>query len=202
MSWMCKKQTSVSHSSTESEIISFDAGLRMDGLPALDLWDVVTEALLSFKSTQSPTHHAAGNFSRNHKSKPKQKGNRDVGSIVACGLRHHKRKTFGTSAPCFSFRRQRSSDQDVFERQKPNDETRSRSHRFAFDWLFDRINVDPKIQIKYVDTENPNSQDVLTKGNFTRDEWNHFVEPMFFLQSFLSIRKAECHVQYSSRKHV
>ena len=35
---MCEKQTSVSHSSTESEIISLDAGLRMDGLPALDLW--------------------------------------------------------------------------------------------------------------------------------------------------------------------
>ena len=27
ISWMCKKQTSVSHSSTESEIISFDTGL-------------------------------------------------------------------------------------------------------------------------------------------------------------------------------
>ena len=36
--WMCKKQTSVSHSSTESEIISLDAGLRLDGKPALDLW--------------------------------------------------------------------------------------------------------------------------------------------------------------------
>ena len=28
ISWMCKKQTSVSHSSTESEIISLDTGLR------------------------------------------------------------------------------------------------------------------------------------------------------------------------------
>ena len=36
ISWMCKKQTSVSHSSTESEIISLDAGLRLDGIPALD----------------------------------------------------------------------------------------------------------------------------------------------------------------------
>ena len=35
-SWMCKKQTSVSHSSTESEIISLDTGLRLDGLPALE----------------------------------------------------------------------------------------------------------------------------------------------------------------------
>ena len=32
LSWMCKKQTSVSHSSTESEIISLDAGLRLDGM--------------------------------------------------------------------------------------------------------------------------------------------------------------------------
>ena len=35
--WMCRKQTAVSHSSTESEIISLDAGLRLDGLPALEL---------------------------------------------------------------------------------------------------------------------------------------------------------------------
>ena len=39
ISWMCKKQTSVSHSSTEAEIISLDAGLRMDGVLALDLCD-------------------------------------------------------------------------------------------------------------------------------------------------------------------
>ena len=34
VSWMCKKQTSVSHSSTEFEIISLDTGLRLDGLPS------------------------------------------------------------------------------------------------------------------------------------------------------------------------
>ena len=31
----------------------------------------------------------------------------------------------------------------------------SRTHRVAFDWLFDRINLDPKIQIKYIDTKKP-----------------------------------------------
>ena len=39
-SWMCEKQTSVPHSSTESEIISLDAGLRLDGIPALNLLDL------------------------------------------------------------------------------------------------------------------------------------------------------------------
>ena len=44
----------------------------------------------------------------------------------------------------------------------------SRTHRVALDWLFDRINLDPKIQIKYIDTKNQLA-DILTKGNFTRD---------------------------------
>ena len=42
---MCKKQTSASHSSTEPEVILLDAGLRMDGLLALDLWDLSVEVL-------------------------------------------------------------------------------------------------------------------------------------------------------------
>ena len=53
--WMCKKQTSVSHSSTESEIISLDAGLRMDGLPALDMWDLVIEVLRTTHGIPKPT---------------------------------------------------------------------------------------------------------------------------------------------------
>ena len=50
----------------------------------------------------------------------------------------------------------------------------SLTHRVALDWLFDRINLDPKIQIKYIDTKNQLA-DMLTKGNFTRDEWNHLL---------------------------
>ena len=37
-----------------------------------------------------------------------------------------------------------------------------------------KINLDPKIQIKYIDTKNQLA-DMLTKGNFTRDEWNHLL---------------------------
>ena len=50
----------------------------------------------------------------------------------------------------------------------------SRTHRVALDWLFDRINLDSKIQIKYIDTKNQLA-DISTKGNFTRDEWNHLL---------------------------
>ena len=50
----------------------------------------------------------------------------------------------------------------------------SRTHRVALDWLFDRIILNSKIQIKYIDTKNQHA-DILTKGNFTRDEWNHLL---------------------------
>ena len=42
------------------------------------------------------------------------------------------------------------------------------THRVALDWLSDRINLDSKIQIKYVDSKNQLA-DLLTNGNFTRD---------------------------------
>ena len=42
---MCKKQTAVSHSSTESEIIFLGTGLRLDGLSALELWDLIVSVL-------------------------------------------------------------------------------------------------------------------------------------------------------------
>ena len=59
--WMCKKdRRSVSHSSTESEIISLDYGLRIDGIPALDLWDVVRDVLHSSNNWTSSTQGAAG----------------------------------------------------------------------------------------------------------------------------------------------
>ena len=40
ISWMCNKQISVSNSSTQSEIISLDAGLRLDGITALEIYGI------------------------------------------------------------------------------------------------------------------------------------------------------------------
>ena len=48
----------------------------------------------------------------------------------------------------------------------------SRTHRVALDWLFDRIKLDPKIQIRYIDTKHQLAE-MLTKGNFTRNTLGH-----------------------------
>ena len=57
---VCKKQTSVSHSSTESEIISLDAELRLDGIIALDLWDLIVSVF--------------GNTNQSHKEQLRDRG--------------------------------------------------------------------------------------------------------------------------------
>ena len=62
----------------------------------------------------------------------------------------------------------------IIKGRSPTKRHVSRTHRVALDWLFDRINLDPKIQIKFIDTKNQLA-DILKKGNFTRDEWNHLL---------------------------
>ena len=65
----------------------------------------------------------------------------------------------------------------------------SRTHGVALDWLFDRINLDSKIQIEYIDTRNQLA-DILTKGNVTRDEWNHLLS-LFNISHFSSTMCSE-----------
>ena len=59
----------------------------------------------------------------------------------------------------------------IIEGRSPTMRHVSRTHRVALDWLIDRINLEHKIQIKYVDTENQLA-DILNKESFSRDEWN------------------------------
>ena len=63
-SWMCKKQTFVSHSSTKSEIISLDEGLRMGGIPALDHWDLIIDVMHSDSNHKQRDKQARRNPSR------------------------------------------------------------------------------------------------------------------------------------------
>ena len=57
--WFSKK-TSVSHGSTESDIFfSLVTGLRIDGLPALDLWDIVIDVLRLTKGNADSNVHSS-----------------------------------------------------------------------------------------------------------------------------------------------
>ena len=56
--FICSKRTSVPHSSIESEIISLETGLRLDGLLALELWDLI----VSFFGSVSQVSDDQGNM--------------------------------------------------------------------------------------------------------------------------------------------
>ena len=72
----------------------------------------------------------------------------------------------------------------IIEGRSPTMRHVSRTHRVALDWLFDRINMDSRIQIKYIDTKNQLAN-ILTKENLTRDEWNHLLT-LFNISHFSS----------------
>ena len=72
----------------------------------------------------------------------------------------------------------------------------SRTHRVALDWLCDRIILDPKnAKIKYVDTKNQ-LQEMLTKGSFTRDEWDH----LFRLLNIMNFSMFSCSLFLPNRQ--
>ena len=65
----------------------------------------------------------------------------------------------------------------------------SKTHRVSIDRLFDRINLDSKIQIKYIVTKNQLA-DTLIKGNCKRDELNHHL-CLFYISHFSSTECSE-----------
>ena len=168
ISWMCKKQTSVSHSSTESEVISLDTGLRLDGLLALKLWDLILSVLGNVSHVSDRSGQLDDDVHKRQKSHKKFDVMKDIDSVPS-NVQSERQE-----ALLYVFEDNEAVIKMIITGRSPTMRHVSRTHRVALDWLFDRINLDSKIQIKYIDTNNQLA-DILTKGNFTRDEWNHLL---------------------------
>ena len=81
ISWMCKKQTAVSHNSTESEIISLDTGLSLDRLPALELWDLIVSVLGNVSHVSDRSGQSECDVHKHHKSQKKIDVMEDIDSV-------------------------------------------------------------------------------------------------------------------------
>ena len=79
--WMCNEQTSVSHSSTESEIISLDTGLRLDGLPALELWDLIVSVLGNVSRVSDGSGQPDSDVHKRHKPHKKIDVMKDIDAV-------------------------------------------------------------------------------------------------------------------------
>ena len=181
ISWMCKKQTAVSHSSTESEIISLDTGLRLDGLPALELWVLIVSVLGIYSRVSDRSGQPDG-------SQKKIDVMKDIDS-VSSNVQSARQETL-----LYVFEDNEAVIKIIIIGRSPTMRHVSRTHRVALDWLLDRINLDSKIQIKYIDTKSQLA-DILTKGNFTRDEWNH----LFNLFNISHSRSTACTAAMAKR---
>ena len=98
ISWMCKKQTSVSHSSTESEIISLDAGLRLDGLPSLELWDLIVSVLGNVSRVSDISGQPDNDVHKRHKSQKKIDVMEDIDAVPS-NVRNMTQTTDRTGRP-------------------------------------------------------------------------------------------------------
>ena len=189
---MCKKQTAVSHSSTESEIISLDTGLRLDGLPALELWDLIVSVLGNVSHVSDRSGQPDNDVHKRHKPQKKIDVIKDMESVPSNV--HSARQ----EALLYVFEDSEAVIKMIIKGRSPTMRHVSRTHRVALDWLFDRINLDSKIQIKYIDTKNQLA-DMLTKGNFTRDEWNHLLS-LFNISHFSSTVCFCCNGEANSKQ--
>ena len=97
--------------------------------------------------------------------------------------RSHKSQDSHPEALLYIFEDNEAVIKMIVKGRSPTMRHVSRTHRVALDWLFDRINLDPKI--KYFDTKNQLA-DISSKGSFTLDEWNHLL-CLFNISHFSSV---------------
>jgi len=162
ISWFCKKQGSVSNSSTESELISLDAALRMEGIPALALWELVIDVF-------HPLPVSAAN------AVPKQ-AYPALGSPVTI----YDELLAVDYVPCNIPEPNGRAILVLLEDNDPviqilikgrNTTLRHvpRVHRVNIDATYERIRCGPGIYLRHWPTEYQMA-DILTKGSFTKNQ--------------------------------
>ena len=180
-SWTCKKHTLVSRRSAGSEIISLDAGLHMDGIPALTLCVLVIEVLhSSFNQTRKSQETVQGNLLRN---KPSRK---HTNSQTKTQIQHNDLELSNVDYVSSNVKSSHSGamlyicednaavikmiikGRSLTMRQYPE----TTELRLIGSWQ-DKFGT----QDQNSNTLTPKNEfeDILTKGNFPRNEWNQLL---------------------------
>jgi len=158
--WIVKKQGAVSHSSSEAEVIALDAGVRLEGIPALGLWDLVIEV---FQPSPTATCKRESSTAR---------GNPLMLHNVLSNVDYVPTNVPESSqrAKLVILEDNEAVIQMCIKQRSPNMRHVHRTHRVDLDWLFERLHKDPAIGMKYVNTKQQLA-DILTKGSFTEATW-------------------------------
>ena len=128
--------------------------MRLDGIPPLDLWDLIVavlgntnqshkeqgDLLMNKREVRSPPHTI-------HKRKQSQRMIDDLDDVdfIPSNVNSSHQE-----ALLYVFEDNEAVIKMIIKGRSPTMRHVSRTHRVALDWLFDRTNLDPKIQIKYI----------------------------------------------------
>ena len=161
----CKKQTCVSHSSTESEIVAAEQGIRTEGLQALAFWELATELLRTDKpddpgETQCATPNA---IEMNPYS-----ARFDPGKYFA-----YTRKRAHTT--CLIIAEDNEAVIKIIAKARSMALRHlPRTHRIDVHWLFE-VCSHPRVRMLYVNTKQQIA-DLMTKALNNPATWEHLLD--------------------------
>ena len=128
-------------------------------LLALELCDLIVSVFGNVSRVSDRSGQPDNDVHKHHKSQKKIDVMKDIDSVSSNVQSSHQ------EALLYVFEDNEAVIKMTIRGRSPTMRRVSKTHRVALDWLFDRINLDSKIQIKYIDTKNQLA-DILTKVNF------------------------------------
>ena len=137
----------------------------MDGIPALDLWNLVIEVFHYYPNQSNKTKDSLAQGDLLHRTTSSKRTKNQTKAPTT----HDSSDLFHVPSNAKFSQSNEAVIKMIIKGRSPTMRHVSRTHRVALDWLFDKINLDPKIQVRYIDTKHQ-LLDILTKDNFTRDE--------------------------------
>ena len=118
---------------------ALDTGLRLDGLPALELWDLIVSVLGNVSRVSDRSGKLDNDVHKRHKSQKKIDVMEDIDSVPS------NVQSARQEALLYVFEDNEAVIKMIIKGRSPTMRHVSRTHRVALDWLFDRINLDSKI---------------------------------------------------------
>ena len=199
LTWICKKQIAVSHSSSEAEIIALDDGYRLEGAPALQLWEEVIQVfnnLMEKKNGKASNTKVSAKKNRGkmQPAVPKMATDKlyDTPSGDFAGMEDveyammvnallnvdYVPKTVPRStglARLLVLEDNEAVIKMCYKGRSNNMRHVLRTQRVDLDALYEMLREDPGVFMKYVRTK-LQMADMLTKASFTAIAWKELCE--------------------------
>jgi len=160
----CKKQTCVSHSSTESEIVAAEQGIRMEGLQALAFWELVTELLGTQPTQPAETQKVVP---KSIETDPYSE-QFDPGKYFAYTRKPRQTTVLIIAEDNEAVIKIVKKARSMALRHLP------RTHRIDVQWLFE-VCANPRVRMLYVNTKQQIA-DLMTKSLNNPQIWEHLLD--------------------------